>query len=170
MPQLEEQDLDLIGLGLLALATFFSFVFYFGWDGGKVGEALEKGFVYLFGGVGYLAPIAFFGAGAVLVLRQVLPSVRPFRAGAACLLSGLMLGLAAGSFGLGPSHPARHGYFKPEYFKHHGVRLEHSRLLQRGHAVLGEAHVIALEPQRAAQGAADLGVVLHHQYARPLCH
>jgi DNA segregation ATPase FtsK/SpoIIIE, S-DNA-T family len=120
MPHFDEQQLDLIGLALVALAAFFSFVFYLGWDGGKVGEALAKGFVYLFGGVGYLAPLALFGAGALVVLRQVLPSVRPFRAGAGCLLSGLMLGLAAGSFGLGPSHPARHGYFRPEYFKHHG--------------------------------------------------
>ena len=120
MPLLSEQDLDLIGLGLVALAAFFAFVFYLGWDGGKVGETLGDGFIYLFGGVGYLVPIAMFGAGAVLVLRQVLPSVRPFKAGAACLLFGLMLGLAARSFGIGPAHPARHGYFKPEYFKHHG--------------------------------------------------
>jgi DNA segregation ATPase FtsK/SpoIIIE, S-DNA-T family len=120
MPHFEDQELDLIGLGLVALAAFFAFVFYFGWDGGRVGQTLADGFVYLFGGVGYLAPIAMFGAGAVLVLRQLLPSVRPFKAGSACLLSGLMLGLAAGSFGIGPSHPARDGYFKPEYFKHHG--------------------------------------------------
>jgi DNA segregation ATPase FtsK/SpoIIIE, S-DNA-T family len=120
LPHFSEQELDLIGLGLVALAAFFAFVFYLGWDGGKVGETLGDGFVYLFGGVGYLAPIALFGAGAVLVLRQLLPSVRPFKAGSACLLAGLMLGLAAGSFGLGPDHPARHGYFKPEYFKHHG--------------------------------------------------
>src|SRR4051794_6933576 len=120
MPHFEDQELDLIGLGLVALAAFFAFVFYLGWDGGKVGETLGDGFIYLFGGVGYLAPIAMFGAGAVLVLRQLLPSVRPFKAGSACLLAGLMLGLAARSFGIGPAHPARHGYFKPEYFKHHG--------------------------------------------------
>jgi DNA segregation ATPase FtsK/SpoIIIE, S-DNA-T family len=120
MPHFDDQQLDLIGLGLVAAAAFFAFVFYMGWDGGKVGETLADGFVYLFGGVGYLAPIAMFGAGAVLVLRQLLPSVRPFKAGSACLLGGLMLGLAARSFGIGPDHPARHGYFKPEYFKHHG--------------------------------------------------
>jgi len=95
MPHLEDQDLDLIGLGLVALAAFFAFVFYLGWDGGKVGETLGDGFIYLFGGVGYLAPIAMFGAGAVLVLRQLLPSVRPFKAGSACLLAGLFL-MAAG--------------------------------------------------------------------------
>jgi DNA segregation ATPase FtsK/SpoIIIE, S-DNA-T family len=120
MPDFDEQQLDLIGLALVAMAAFFCFVFYFGWDGGKVGGLFEKGFIYLFGGVGYLAPIALFGAGAVIMLRQALPSVQPFKAGAACLLSGLMLGLAARSFGLGPDHPARHGYFNPAYFKNHG--------------------------------------------------
>ncbi|HEX4760355.1 MAG TPA: DNA translocase FtsK, partial [Thermoleophilaceae bacterium] len=120
LPQLDQQQLDLVGLGLVAAAAFFAFVFYLGWDGGKVGKGLGNGFIFLFGGVGYLAPIALFGAGAVLVLRQVLPSVRPFRAGATCLLTGLMLGLAAGSFGLGPNQPARVGWFHPEFFKHHG--------------------------------------------------
>jgi S-DNA-T family DNA segregation ATPase FtsK/SpoIIIE len=120
MPHFDDQELDLIGLGLVAAAAFFAFVFYFGWDGGKVGETLGDGFIYAFGGVGYLAPIALFGAGAVIVLRQLLPSVRPFKAGSVCLLAGLMLGLAAGSFGIGPDNPPRDGYFKPEYFKHHG--------------------------------------------------
>jgi S-DNA-T family DNA segregation ATPase FtsK/SpoIIIE len=120
LPHLDEQQLDLVGLALVALAAFFALVFYFGWDGGKVGEALQRGFIFLFGGVGYLTPIALFGAGAVLVLRQVLPSVSPFKAGSVCLLAGLMLGLAGRSFGLGPDHPARDGYFKPEYFKNHG--------------------------------------------------
>jgi S-DNA-T family DNA segregation ATPase FtsK/SpoIIIE len=120
MPMLEQRHLDLIGLGLVALAAFFAFVFYLGWDGGKVGEAMADGFVFLFGGVGYLAPIALFGAGAVLVLKPMLPSVRPFKSGAACLLLGLMLGLAAGSFGLGPEVPPRDGFMRPEYFREHG--------------------------------------------------
>src|SRR3954449_13217325 len=67
--RLEQHQLDLIGLGLVALAAFLAFVFYLGWDGGKVGEALANAFVFLFGGVGYLIPVAMFGAGAVLVLR-----------------------------------------------------------------------------------------------------
>jgi S-DNA-T family DNA segregation ATPase FtsK/SpoIIIE len=120
---LEQHQLDLLGLGLVALAAFLAFVFYLGWDGGKVGEALAEGFVFLFGGVGYLVPIVLFGTGAVLVLRPVLPSVKPFRSGAICLLLALMLGLAAGSFGLGPDHPARHGFFHPGYFRHHGGAL-----------------------------------------------
>src|SRR3954462_4257842 len=118
--KLEQHQLDLLGLGCVALAAFLAFVFYLGWDGGKVGEGLAKAFVFLFGGVGYLVPVAMFGAGAVLVLRPRLPSVRPFRSGAICLFLALMLGLAAGSFGLGPDHPARDGFFHASYFRDHG--------------------------------------------------
>src|SRR3954467_11865927 len=118
--RLEQHQLDLLGLGCVALAAFLAFVFYLGWDGGKGGEGLAHGFVFLFGGVGYLVPVALFGTGAVLVLRPVLPSVKPFRSGAICLLLALMLGLAAGSFGLGPDHPARDGFFHSDYFRHHG--------------------------------------------------
>src|SRR3954454_17442872 len=118
--KLEQHQLDLIGLGLVALAAFLAFVFYLGWDGGKVGEGLASVFIFLFGGVGYLVPVAMFGTGAVLVLKPLLPSVRPFRSGAICLFLALMLGLAAGSFGLGPDHPARDGFFHPDYFRNHG--------------------------------------------------
>src|SRR3954469_11065375 len=118
--KLEQHQLDLIGLGLVALAAFLAFVFYLGWDGGKVGEGLANAFIFLFGGVGYLIPVALFGTGAVLVLRELLPSVRPFRSGAICLLLALMLGLAAGSLGLGPDHPVREGFFHPDFFREHG--------------------------------------------------
>src|SRR4051794_20202263 len=120
LPALEQRQLDLIGLGLVALSAFLAFVFYMGWDGGKVGQGLADGLIYLFGGVAYLAPVAMLGAGAVLVLRPMLPSVRPFRAGAACLLGALMLGLAGHSFGLGPDTPAHHHVFEPAWYKHHG--------------------------------------------------
>jgi S-DNA-T family DNA segregation ATPase FtsK/SpoIIIE len=120
LPELEQRHFDLIGLAMVALGAFFAFVFYLGWDGGKVGGAFGKAFVFLFGGVGYLIPIVLFAAGAVFVLRPMLPSVNPFRAGGICLLTALMLGLAGGLFGLGPANPPRHGWMKPHYFEHHG--------------------------------------------------
>src|SRR5437660_5806563 len=86
VPELEQRHLDLIGLGLVALAAFFAFVFYLGWDGGKVGGALADALVFLFGGVGYLVPVVLFASGTVLVLKPMLPSVNPFKAGGACLL------------------------------------------------------------------------------------
>ena len=120
LPALEQHHLDVIGLGLVALAVFFATVFYLGWAGGEVGEAMADGIVLLFGGAGYLAPIALFAVGALLVLRPMLPSVRPFRAGGVCLAAALTLGLAAGSLGLGPNHAPRDGTFDGAYLRHHG--------------------------------------------------
>src|SRR3954462_2802734 len=76
--KLEQHQHDLLGLGCVALAAFLAFVFYLGWDSEKVGEGLAHGYVFLFGGVGYLVPVALFGTGAVFVLGPVLPSVHTF--------------------------------------------------------------------------------------------
>src|SRR5215211_4162776 len=118
-PPLEQRELDLIGLGLVAFAAFFACVFYLGWAGGEVGEAMADGILLLFGGVGYLAPVALFATGAVLVLRPMFPTVRPLRAGGLCLVAALTLGLAAGSLGLGPGH-APHDTFDAAYLREHG--------------------------------------------------
>ena len=105
---LEQHHRDLIGLGLVAFAAFLAFVLYLGAAGGQVGEAVEDGLRFLMGGAAVLAPPALCAAGVVLVLHDSLPSVKPFRAGALCLLLGVTLGLAAGSLGLGPgAHDAR---------------------------------------------------------------
>ncbi len=49
---LEQRHLDLIGLGLIAVGVYLTFILFAGWEGGKVGYGLETGLVYLFGGVG----------------------------------------------------------------------------------------------------------------------
>jgi DNA segregation ATPase FtsK/SpoIIIE, S-DNA-T family len=120
LPQLEQRHQDLIGLGLVALATFFACVFYLGWAGGEVGEALADGVRFLFGGVAYLVPVALFAAGALLVVRPMLPAVHPLGAGALCLGAALTLGLAAGSLGLGPGDVPRQGFLDAGYLEHHG--------------------------------------------------
>src|ERR687887_2007019 len=120
LPVLEQHHLDVIGLGLVALAVFFATVFYLGWAGGEVGEAMADGILFLFGGAGYLAPVALFAVGALLVLRPMLPSVQPFRAGGLCLAAALTLGLAAGSLGLGPGDAPRDGFLDAGYLSDHG--------------------------------------------------
>jgi DNA segregation ATPase FtsK/SpoIIIE, S-DNA-T family len=120
LPQLEQRHWDLIGLGMVAFAAFFACVFYFGWAGGKVGEGMADGILFLFGGAGYLAPIALFASGAAIVIRPMLPAVHPFKTGGACLAAALTLGLAAGSFGLGPGDTPRDGFFDADYLRHHG--------------------------------------------------
>jgi S-DNA-T family DNA segregation ATPase FtsK/SpoIIIE len=120
MPVLEQRHYDLIGLGLVAFAAFFACVFYLGWDGGQVGEAMADGILFLLGGVGYAAPVMLFGVGAVMVLMPMLPSVRPFKTGAVCLVAALTLGLAAGSLGLGPGDAPRDGFFDSSYLEERG--------------------------------------------------
>jgi DNA segregation ATPase FtsK/SpoIIIE, S-DNA-T family len=120
LPELEQRHRDLIGLGLVAFAAFFACVFYLGWAGGRVGEAMAGGLLFLFGGIGYTAPIVLFAVGAFLVVRPVMPSIHPLKAGALCLGAALMLGLAAGSFGLGPGDTPRDGFLDPDYLEHHG--------------------------------------------------
>jgi DNA segregation ATPase FtsK/SpoIIIE, S-DNA-T family len=118
LPQLEQHHRDLIGLGLVALAAFFACVFYLGWAGGEVGEAVADGILFLFGGVGYLTPIVLFGAGALLLLEPILPSVKPFRSGAICLICGLLLALGSGA--LGPDRPGDGFITDADELRRHG--------------------------------------------------
>jgi S-DNA-T family DNA segregation ATPase FtsK/SpoIIIE len=121
VPELDQQQADVWGVGLVLAAVLFAFVFYFGWDGGKVGSGVAEGLRWLFGGVAYLTPVALFATGTLLVMRPLLATVRPFKTGGICLVTALMLGLAAGTFGLGPDHPLRDGAFgQPAFFKVHG--------------------------------------------------
>src|SRR4051812_41169057 len=102
LPVLEQHHLDLLGLGLVALSVFLGFVLYGDWEGGRAGSALIDGLGWAVGEARFLAPVAFAATGAILVLRPVLPAVRPFRSGALCLFAALTLALAAGTLGLGP--------------------------------------------------------------------
>jgi S-DNA-T family DNA segregation ATPase FtsK/SpoIIIE len=120
LPPLEQRHQDLIGLALVGCAAFFACVFYLGWAGGEVGAAVADGVLFLFGGVAYVVPIALFAAGALLVVRPMLPAVHPLKAGALCLLAALTLGLAAGSLGMGPGDTPRDGFLDADYLERHG--------------------------------------------------
>src|SRR4051812_15829572 len=91
LPVFEQRHLDLIGLALVGLALFFAFLVYFGWDGGRVGSSAVDGLRWLLGAGHYLVPVALVGAGAILMLRPVLPAVRPFRSGAVCVFLAVTL-------------------------------------------------------------------------------
>ena len=112
LPALSQRQLDLIGLGLIALGAFLATVLYFGWAGGKVGAGMSDGLRFAFGAIAYVVPVAVIAAGAILVLRPVLPTTRPFLPGALCLFAALTLALAAGTLGLGPEG-VRHGLWRP---------------------------------------------------------
>jgi len=120
LPTLEQRHWDVIGLALVAFAAFFACLFYLEWAGGEVGEALAGAILFMFGGVGYAAPVVLFAAGALIVVRPMIPAVHPLKTGTLCLAAALVLGLAAGSFGLGPGDTARDGFLDAHYLEHHG--------------------------------------------------
>jgi S-DNA-T family DNA segregation ATPase FtsK/SpoIIIE len=109
LPVLQQRQLDLVGLGLVAAGVFLAFPLYLGWDGGKAGGGIVDGLAWLVGELRYAGPVFLVAAGALLVLNPVLPTLRPFRAGAVCLAAALLLGLSAGTLGLGPN--SSHGAF-----------------------------------------------------------
>ncbi|HVE68446.1 MAG TPA: DNA translocase FtsK 4TM domain-containing protein [Solirubrobacteraceae bacterium] len=102
LPMLEQRELDLIGLFLVAVGIFLACVMYLGWAGGEVGGAMTDGVRYLVGTVGYAVPVGLVAAGFIVVMRPMLPTGRPFGTGAACLLAGCTLAYAAGTLGFGP--------------------------------------------------------------------
>ncbi len=102
LPRLEQRQLDLIGLALVAAAVFFAFLIWLGWDGGRAGGWAVDGLRRLLGAVHYGVPVALLAIAALLVLREMLPAVRPFRSGGLCLFFAMTLGLAAGTLGVGP--------------------------------------------------------------------
>ncbi|HEX5782440.1 MAG TPA: DNA translocase FtsK 4TM domain-containing protein, partial [Solirubrobacteraceae bacterium] len=79
-----------------------AFLIYLEWDGGRAGGWAVDGLQRLLGAVHYGVPVALMAIGTVLVLRDMLPAVKPLRAGGLCLFAAFSLGLAAGTLGLGP--------------------------------------------------------------------
>jgi S-DNA-T family DNA segregation ATPase FtsK/SpoIIIE len=120
MPAIEQHHRDLVGLALVAFGCFLAVVLYGGETGGRVGEATGDALRFLFGGVAYLAPIGFVAGGVLIVVDDLLPSLKPFRAGAICLTLGLALGLSGGSLGLGPGEHSHEPLLQASYVSERG--------------------------------------------------
>src|ERR1019366_2370027 len=72
---------DVLGLALVAVGIFMGFVLYGGWDGGRAGHGVALALGWTLGRARVLAPVALVIGGGVLLLRPVLPAVRPLRTG-----------------------------------------------------------------------------------------
>jgi S-DNA-T family DNA segregation ATPase FtsK/SpoIIIE len=124
LPKLSELDQsrrDAIGLGLAGLGVLLAFVFYFGWDGGRVGHALSEGLRFFAGAVASLTPLVLLGAAAALIAQRGSDQAERHRKlGVAILVSALMLGFAAGTLGLGPELHGRRQLFDPDQFMDRG--------------------------------------------------
>src|SRR4051794_26404382 len=144
LPALEQHHYDMLGLALVGLGVFLAFPLYLGFDGGQVGAWIVRAARYLVGEIAYASPVAFAAAGALVVLQPVLPTVKPYRSGAVCLLLSSTLAVAAGTFGIGPGVAAVQ--WKPMLFEFRG-------------GILGDAEYYVLHGALGAVGT-HLVVVL----------
>src|SRR3954452_7209614 len=119
VPQLAPHEVDLLGLGLVALGIFLSFVVYRGTAGGELGDGIRDGLRWLIGVLAYAVPAALVAAGGIVLSRALLPPMRPLRTGLILFVAATLLALAAGTLGLGPDG-ARHGYFHRAAFEARG--------------------------------------------------
>jgi S-DNA-T family DNA segregation ATPase FtsK/SpoIIIE len=122
VPVIEQRHLDLFGLALVACGVFLIFPLYLGWDGGQAGDGVVDALALAVGQLRYVAPIGVLAAGAVIVMRPVLPSVRPFKSGGICFVLALALMFAAGTLGLGPD-TVRHGFWDADFLRDRGGYL-----------------------------------------------
>jgi S-DNA-T family DNA segregation ATPase FtsK/SpoIIIE len=143
LPALEQRHFDVIGLGLVALGVLLAFPLYLGWDGGVAGEGAIDGLRTVVGELAYAVPVFVVATGAVLVLRPVLPAVRPIRTGAVLLALALALAFAAGTLGLGPGD--RPGWWDADEYRDAGGLLGEALLWVSVQGVgMAGAHVIAV--------------------------
>ncbi len=144
LPALEQRQLDLLGLGAVALGVFLVFPLWLGRDAGAVGSGLLDALAWLFGVLKWVAPPALVAGGALLVLRPVLPGIRPLRAGLVVLVLALELGLAAGTLGLGPGG-AHGGFWRPQAFELRGGIVGEAELWAASTLLGGiGAHILAV--------------------------
>jgi len=132
LPELDERQRDVLALSLIAVGVFLGFVLYGGAGGGGVGRALAVGLGFLVGRARTLAPVALVLAGGVLLLRPVLPALRPLRTGSICLAGSIVLALAAGTFGVST------GQDGGERLVRQGTRWSQAFVQSRG-GVVGQA-------------------------------
>jgi DNA segregation ATPase FtsK/SpoIIIE, S-DNA-T family len=118
--ELEDSHRDAIALALVAVGLLMAFVFYFGWEGGKVGEVFATALRFFLGAVAYVIPVALICSGLALIATTEQSPRRHVALGGAILLGSLSLGYAAGSLGLGPGAAPRPDLFNADFFMDRG--------------------------------------------------
>jgi DNA segregation ATPase FtsK/SpoIIIE, S-DNA-T family len=117
---LDQRQRDVLGLGLVAVGVYLGFVLYGHWAGGRAGHGLELALGFCVGKARALAPVALIVGGGVLLLRPVLPALRPLRTGAICLFCSVTLALAAGTLGITSGSPSGSSQWHPDSLDSHG--------------------------------------------------
>jgi S-DNA-T family DNA segregation ATPase FtsK/SpoIIIE len=123
-PVLDQRRRDVLGLALLACAVFMGFVLYGSGGppspGGRVGHAVAIALGWTLGRARVLTPVAVGVGGAALLLRPVLPALRPLRTGALCVFAAVTLALAAGMLGLSSGSPQGSQVWSSAHLQTHG--------------------------------------------------
>jgi S-DNA-T family DNA segregation ATPase FtsK/SpoIIIE len=81
---LDQRERDVLGLALVAFGVFMGFVLYGGWNGGRAGHGLAVALGWMLGRARVLTPVALVVGGGALLLRPVLPALRPLRTPRGC--------------------------------------------------------------------------------------
>jgi len=125
VPALDQRERDVLGLALVAAGVFMGFVLYGGWNGGRAGHGLAVALGWTLGRARVLAPVTLVVGGGALLLRPVLPALRPLRTGALCVFAAVTLALAAGMFGLSsPPGNGAHAWASVHLQTHGGIAGE----------------------------------------------
>jgi S-DNA-T family DNA segregation ATPase FtsK/SpoIIIE len=121
---LDQRQRDVLGLALIALGVFLGFVLYGSGGapaaGGGVGHGLAVALGWTLGRARVLAPVTLVVGGGALLLRPVLPALRPLRTGALCVFAAVTLALAAGMFGLSSAPASGRGAWTTAHLQSHG--------------------------------------------------
>jgi DNA segregation ATPase FtsK/SpoIIIE, S-DNA-T family len=117
---LDERQRDVLALALIAVGVFMGVVLYGNGDGGGLGHALAVALGWGVGRAKVLAPLALVGAGAAMLMRPVLPAMRPLRTGSLCLFGAVVLALAAGTLGVSSGQGTTASHWSSDYLQAHG--------------------------------------------------
>jgi S-DNA-T family DNA segregation ATPase FtsK/SpoIIIE len=113
-----------LGLAFVAAGVFMGFVLYSSGGppapGGRVGHGLAVALGWLLGRARVLAPATLVIGGGALLLRPVLPALRPLRAGALCVFAAVTLALAAGMLGFSSTPAPGDPAWTSAYLQSHG--------------------------------------------------
>jgi DNA segregation ATPase FtsK/SpoIIIE, S-DNA-T family len=112
-----------LALALIALGVFMGVVIYGAGGGGGVGHALAVALGWSVGRAKALAPLALLGAGGAMLMRPVLPAMRPLRTGSVCLFAAIVLALAAGTLGVSSGQGTGASHWSSPYLQAHGGAL-----------------------------------------------
>ena len=155
---------EITGLGLVGLGLFLAMTLFLGVSVGPLGSGLETVTRLGVGRAVALAPLALVALGIGSIFGWKILETPPFRFGAGALTGALLLGLAAGSFGIGGR--TRTGWFDTTVMQGRGGIVGEIEYFVTSNTIGAPGTallvVLALVAGAVLVTGASLGVVLRH--------